>query len=219
MDNTTGPFNGGTLITVTLSAVTPRNNQSNYFVPFNWTRRVYLNDTGVTPVSTTTTDDDDGSGDGDGGGDGGDGDGGSLAAFYGLRNNLAVDGAASGRVTRVMYDGKEYDVVYPVDEAAAAASASAAAAAAEAEAFFYGFAVDDGGAVASSPEAANAAASAAQAISHNTTGCSYPTAAATMACLTSMEPYVLVTIVRAVVYTASCLRGPLTHPTPPHAVT
>ena len=50
LDNTTGPFEGGTLITITLRGVVPTHTRRNSLVHFNWTRRVYLNDTGVTPI-------------------------------------------------------------------------------------------------------------------------------------------------------------------------
>lgn len=186
---TPGPYNGGTLITVTLSAVAPQSSVVKYLVPFNWTRRVYLNDSGVVPVNYTTPlllE--------------------SEPEFYGLTKAAVAGGPEFKGMPRVMYDGAVYDVVYPVNQtvvaAAAADTAEATAIAQETEAFFYGFALENGGAVSSSAESASAVAAAAQAISYNTTGCSYPTAAATMSCLTSLEPYFLVTIGRAIVYTA-----------------
>lgn len=207
LDNVTGPSVGGTLITVTLSAVVPQTSSVNYLVPFNWTKRVYLNDTGITLVNGTAA-----------APRVNDGDGGGVSPFYGVADVdddasvagvVRSDDPASDRPTQAMYEGVVYDIVYPVKEAAAtAADADAAAAsdvARETEAFFYGFSSErdetHGGGV-SSQASANAVAAAAQAISYNTTGCSYATSAATMACLTSLDPYVLVTVGRAVAYTS-----------------
>ena len=196
LDNSTGPYMGGTLITVTLSDAVPVKNESSYFVPFNWTRRVYLDDEDVFLV-----DDVDGASSGGVSSDGS--EIGAIGEFYGLER---VDGReAGGAIKKIKYDGKIYDIVYPVNVSAAdnsgdeTAKSAANAFAEETAALFYGFALN--GEPGTSLESASAVAEAAQKLSYNSTGCSYPTAEATMACMTSLKPYALVTIARAIRYT------------------
>lgn len=191
LDNSTGPYVGGTLITLTLSpvAVAPRTRNVTVNVPYNLTKRVYLDDPGVgllTKKNALHL--------ADGGSSGSGSSARKGSTFYGIP--ILVDDDTD-RWLQVTYEGVMYDVIYPVPRAAANIEAAVNAAAADTtEASFYGLGLleRDEMSDSTSAAAANSAATAAQVTSYDSEGCSLPTAAASAACRTSMEPYALVTV-------------------------
>ena len=167
IDNITGPFAGGTLITVTLNTNAAKcDERTTYQATFNFTKRIHLSDKDIAFVDN------------------------SLYNVMEQQNASHVS-SMSAAYFRVSYKGLMYDVVTP---------SSSASTQLDDQCWNY---YDGISSLTSNItfEEVDDFAVAAQNASHNADGCLGPTHNATVECLKSLEPYILVVEARILEYT------------------